>query len=89
MTTTSHLRRTPTPPTGRTTHDWRQLQLITAQPVQVDNVLIELAPLLHAIGQTGPGCWWIRKNDTVRLPRGSTRSGTVHRSAPRHLARRR
>jgi protein-L-isoaspartate(D-aspartate) O-methyltransferase len=67
VTTTSHLQRTPTPPTGRTAHDWRQLQLITAQPVQVDNVLIELAPLLHATGQTGPGCWWIRKDDTVRL----------------------
>jgi len=41
-------------------------EVVVGQRV-VDNVLIELAPLLHAIGQTCPGCWWIRKDDTVRL----------------------
>lgn len=46
---------------------WRQLLLTTNQPANVDTLLIELAPVLHAVGQCGPGCWWIRKGDTLRL----------------------
>jgi len=46
---------------------WRQLLLTINQPAHVDTLLIELAPVLHAVGQRGPGCWWIRKGDTLRL----------------------
>lgn len=67
MTTTPDLRPTHALPIDPTAHDWQQLLLVTGRPAHVDNLLIELAPLLHAAGRTGPGCWWIRKGDTVRL----------------------
>jgi protein-L-isoaspartate(D-aspartate) O-methyltransferase len=54
-------------PVDAQTGSWRQLLLTTDQPAHVETLLIELAPLLHAVGQHGPRCWWIRKGDTLRL----------------------